>query len=85
MYKTIVGIDGMICSMCEAHINDAVRKAFSVKKVSSSHKRKQAEILSEEYIDEESLRSVINETGYRVLSVMTEPYEKKNFRLFKRN
>ena len=28
MTKTTLSIDGMMCSMCEAHINDAIRKAF---------------------------------------------------------
>ncbi|HPU63883.1 MAG TPA: cation transporter [Mobilitalea sp.] len=84
MYKTVVGIDGMVCSMCEAHINDAVRRAFSVKKVSSSHKKKQAEIISKEKPDEEALRKAINETGYNVLSIKTEPYEKKGFNFFKK-
>ncbi len=32
-----VDIDGMMCGMCESHINDAVRNNFKVKKVSSSH------------------------------------------------
>ena len=31
MQKITVKIDGMICGMCEAHVNDAVRKAFPVK------------------------------------------------------
>ena len=30
MYQTTVGVDGMMCGMCEAHVNDAVRKAFPV-------------------------------------------------------
>ena len=25
MYQTTVGVDGMMCGMCEAHVNDAVR------------------------------------------------------------
>ena len=33
MIETIVSVDGM----CEAHINDAIRAAFSFKKVTSSH------------------------------------------------
>ena len=37
MIQTTVEVDGMACSMCEAHINDAVRNAFPVDKVSSSH------------------------------------------------
>ena len=37
MYETKVKIDGMMCGMCESHINDAIRNAFAVKKVSASH------------------------------------------------
>ena len=39
MQKITLEIDGMMCGMCESHINDAIRKAFSVKKVSSSHSK----------------------------------------------
>ena len=38
MIQTTVKISGMACAMCEAHINDTIRRAFSVEKVSSSHK-----------------------------------------------
>ena len=47
MYQITLGIDGMMCGMCESHINDAVRNAFPVKKVSSSHGKGQTVILSE--------------------------------------
>ena len=39
MVRTTVKVSGMACSMCEAHINDAIRAAFPVEKVSSSHSR----------------------------------------------
>lgn len=39
MVKTIVGIEGMACGMCEAHVNEAVRNAFQVKKVVSLMRR----------------------------------------------
>ncbi len=84
MTKTILGIDGMVCSMCEAHINDAVRRAFPVKKVSSSAAKKQCEIVSDEPLDEQKLRDVIAPTGYTLLSIRTEPYEKKGFSLFRK-
>ncbi len=77
MEKLTVKIDGMMCGMCESHVNDAVRKAFSVKKVTSSHSRGETVILTEGEIDEAALRGAIEETGYRVLSVSREPYEKK--------
>lgn len=84
MVKITLDVDGMACGMCEAHINDAVRKAFTVKKVSSSHGKGKTEIISEEPLDEEKLRETIDATGYKVLAVKTEPYEKKGFSLFHR-
>lgn len=77
MTKITVQVDGMMCGMCESHVNDAVRKAFPVKKVTSSHSKKETVILTEEDIDEATVKSVIDQTGYEVLSVKKEPYEKK--------
>lgn len=77
MVKITVGIEGMACGMCEAHINEAVRKAFQVKKVASSHTKKQTVILAEEDIPEQELKSVVAKAGYDAVSVSSEPYEKK--------
>ncbi len=77
MLKITVQVDGMMCGMCESHVNDAVRKAFRVKKVTSSHSKGQTVILTENDIDEGTLRSAIGATGYEVKSVSKEPYEKK--------
>ena len=77
MVKIVVGIEGMACGMCEAHINEAVRNAFQVKKVTSSHTKKQTVILAEKDIPEQELKSVVAKTGYNVVSVRSEPYEKK--------
>ena len=77
MFKITVGIEGMACGMCEAHINDAVRQNFSVKKVTSSHTKKQTVIITENGISEQELKKVIANTGYEVVSVSSEPYEKK--------
>ena len=64
MIKTTVQVTGMVCGMCEAHINDAVRSAFQVRKVHSSRKKGETVILSETPIDLNRLRQVIAETGY---------------------
>ena len=77
MDKITVGIDGMQCGMCEAHVNDAVRRAFPVKKVTSSHTKGQTVILSGQPIGEQALRDVIGQTGYEVTSFSSEPYEKR--------
>ena len=77
MLKITLKIDEMMCGMCESHVNDAVRKAFPVKKVTSSHSKGEAVILTENDIDESALCSAINATGYEVKTVTKEPYEKK--------
>ena len=77
MYQTTVKIDGMMCSMCESHINDAVRKAFTVKKVTSSHTKGESVILSETPLEEAAVRSALEPSGYRVLGFECKPYEKK--------
>ena len=82
MYQITLGIDGMMCGMCESHINDAVRNAFPVKKVTSSHAKGQTVIVSEEPLDAEALRGVIAQTGYELKDIQTETVEKKPFRLF---
>ena len=64
MIKTTVKIDGMMCSMCEAHINETIRKNFDVKKVKADRKKKEAVIESEEALGKEKLKNVIDETGY---------------------
>jgi len=79
-----VKIEGMVCGMCESHINNAVRRAFPVKKVTSSHKKGETVILTEADIGEQQLRAAIESTGYRVLGVESGPCEKKGlFRLGK--
>lgn len=77
MIKTTLKIDGMMCGMCESHMNDAVRNAFKVKKVTSSHSKGETVIISDEAIDENKISEVIDKTGYKLLSVSSEPYEKK--------
>ena len=84
MTKTILKIDGMMCSMCEAHMNEAIRKAFQVRKVSSSHTKKETEILSEAPLDEELIRKTVAETGYTLEGIESMPFERKGFSLFGR-
>ncbi len=79
MLKITLGIDGMQCSMCEAHINDTIRRSFPVKKVTSSHSKNQTVILTEEDISEQELKNAIDPTGYVITSCTREPYEKKGF------
>ena len=84
MIQTIAKIDGMMCSMCEAHIQDAIRKAIPVRSVKASHTKGEAVIVSDSPIGEDQLRAAIDPTGYTLGAVTAEPYERKGFSLFSR-
>ena len=77
MIQTTIKVSGMACSMCEAHINDTIRAAFSVEKVSSSHSKGETVIVSKEPLDENALRAAIDATGYTAGEIHAVPYEKK--------
>lgn len=77
MIETTVKIDGMMCGMCESHINDAIRKEFDPKKVTSSHTKGETVIVSDEEIPQDKLKAVIDETGYTFISADSHEYEKK--------
>lgn len=79
MLKITAKIDGMQCGMCEAHVNDAIRGAFPVKKVSSSHTKNQTVILTEHDISEQELKAELDVIGYELVKVEKEPYQKKGF------
>ena len=84
MIQYSIAVEGMACSMCEAHINEAVRKAFPVKKVASSHTKGRTQIWSEKELDEDALRRTISAAGYQVLSIQSAPYEKRGLFSFQK-
>ena len=83
MIKTTLKIDGMMCGMCESHVNDAIRKAFpAVKKVTSSHGKGETVVISEDPLDEAQVKAAIAATGYDIKGMSSEPYQKKRFLFF---
>ncbi len=78
MQKAVLKIDGMACGMCEAHINDVVRKTVpGAQKVTSSHKKGETSFIAEGEIDLEALRAAIDKTGYVYRSGEVVPYVKR--------
>jgi copper chaperone CopZ len=78
MIKTTMKIDGMMCGMCEAHVCDAIRKAVpAAKKVTASRSKKEASFLTEEAVNNDSLKAAIDATGYTCLGIESAPFEKK--------
>ena len=83
MFETKINVGGMMCGMCEAHINDAVRAACPVKEVTSSHSKGETVILTETEPDTAAIKAAIESTGYDVGEITTKPYEKKGLFGFK--
>ena len=72
MVKVELKIDGMACGMCEAHVNDAIRNHFTVKKLKSSYKKGTTEFLAETAPTEAELHEVLDPTGYRLVEYKIE-------------
>ena len=77
MVKTVLKIEGMMCGMCEAHMNDLIRKNFKVKKVTSSAKDGETVIISDAELDIPWAKKQIKDIGYELVDYTSEPYEKK--------
>lgn len=77
MVKTVLKIDGMMCGMCEAHMNELIRKNFKVKKVTSSAKDGETVIISDAEMDIPWAKKQIKDIGYELVDYTSEPYEKK--------
>ncbi len=79
MIRITLKIEGMMCGMCESHINDAIRRELNVNKVSSSRSKNQTTIIAKEDIEDEKIVTCIAKTGYELKGIEREPYEKKSF------
>lgn len=77
MWKYTVQVSGMMCGMCESHVNDADAQAFAVKKVASSRSKGETTVVTEQKLDEDALRDTIAATGYEVGEIRREPYVKR--------
>ena len=76
MNKYTLEVNGMKCPMCENHSNEAIRKAFSVKKVTSDHNKNQVVVITEEEITDDQFKKAYAETGYELGEIRKEPAKK---------
>ena len=75
--RYILGIDGMSCSMCEAHVQDAINLKYNVKKAKASRTDKELVVITEQDISEEDFHKVLDPTGYKMVSYRREEAVKK--------
>ena len=79
MVITTLSVTGMMCPKCEAHMNEAIKAAFKVKSVESSHKDNKTVITSKEALDEKLIADTVAGTGYKLEGISVEVIEKKGF------
>ena len=72
MVKVTVNVEGMMCGHCEAHVNEAIKKAFGVEEVVSSHENNTTVFTAPEKVDEDKIRQTIQEAGYEVTGITQE-------------
>ena len=72
MTTITVNVTGMMCGHCEAHVNKAVKEAFGVEDVVSSHEKGPTVIQAPQKLDEDKIREVIKEAGYEVTGITQE-------------
>jgi len=73
MIRIVLKVEGMNCPMCEKKVNDSIRDAFSVKKVSSSHVKGVTELISDEELSVQAVQEVVEAKGFKVLSAESGP------------
>ena len=72
MVKVTVNVEGMMCGHCEAHVNEAIKKAFGAEDVVSSHESNTTVFTAPEKVDEDKVRQTIKDAGYEVTGITQE-------------
>ncbi len=77
MKKIIIEVLGMKCSMCEAHVNDSIRKSCKIKKVKSNHQKNETVVIAPDDVDLNIIKAAVEKEGYTVSNMTSEDYVKK--------
>lgn len=65
--EKIIGIEGMMCPHCEAHVKKALEAIPGVKEVTADHVKKQAVVILEGEVSDAILKETIEKEGYKVI------------------
>ena len=72
MAKIILGVEGMMCPHCEAHVKEDIINAFHPTSVEAKHEENSVIISAPEAIPENDLKNVITNAGYTMTSYKCE-------------
>ena len=70
---TTITVEGMMCPHCERHMKEAFMALPSVISCTASHKECLVKLETNGSISVETLREIVEKTGYRLISVQTPP------------
>ncbi len=79
MNRYIIGIDGMMCGMCEMHVEQKIKESFRLKKAKASHITNKLTVIAEGEFSKEDFEKALAPTGYRITSFNKEQAEKSLF------
>jgi len=68
MTKTVF-IEGMTCSHCEHHVEEALKELDGVKSAKADRKKKKAVIKLTQEVPEDKIRNAVKEAGYEVTEI----------------
>lgn len=68
MIVTTVKVEGMMCSHCEKHIEEAIKQNFDIKSVSASKDKDEVLIKSKLPLDREKIERAVTDAGYKFVS-----------------
>lgn len=64
MKRVVLNVEGMMCNNCKRHVEEALKKIGGVVTVDVSLEKKQAVIECNDYVEEETLISSVEQEGY---------------------
>lgn len=78
MKKAMVKVRGMACSMCEAHVQQALRNEIEgLRQLKASHRKAEVTFLCESRVAEDKIKKVITALGYDYVSTEWTEENKK--------
>ncbi len=67
--EKVLNIEGMVCMNCVKHVDKALRELQGVKEVEVSLGSKSAKVQMRGDISDDTLKSVIEDAGYQLVSI----------------
>lgn len=65
----IIFIEGMSCGHCSKRVEDALKSVKEVKSISVSLEKKMAEVTLKTNVDNEILKTVVEDVGFEVTNI----------------